>query len=112
MDHLANFLSRWFPGELNHDTGFHNLLSARLPKAGRILDLGCGDNYALARYRTPGLEVWGSDFEPHPELQYAEWFRRLPVHGAIPFADQTVDLVSSFMVMEHVTAPAPFFAEI
>src|SRR5438445_101894 len=100
MNDPSNFFLKWFPGELNHDTGFHHLMAANIPKAGTILDLGCGDNAALARYRTPHLEVWGSDFETHPELQHAEWFRLLPADGVIPFADGTFDVVSSYMVME------------
>lgn len=108
----AEFFARWFPGELNHDSGYHKILSAALPKEGRILDLGCGDHATLARYRTAALEVWGADFDAHPQLCHPEWFRKLGAGGAAPFPDESFDLVTSYMVMEHVPEPARFFAEI
>jgi SAM-dependent methyltransferase len=109
---MNGFFQKWFPGELNHDGGFHNIMAAKIPVAGKILDLGCGDNYNLARYRTPNLEVWGADFVAHPELQHPAWFRPLNGDGTIPFPDNTFDIVSSYMVMEHVTSPGSFFREI
>lgn len=112
MNHPSPFFLKWFPGELNHDTGFHNFVSATVPKLGKILDLGCGDNDCLTRYRTSELEAWGTDFDAHPDLKHVDWFRLMPADGLIPFADQTFDLVSSYMVMEHVTKPAAFLGEI
>jgi SAM-dependent methyltransferase len=113
MDPSNNvFLQRWFPGDLNHDVGFHRLLTAKLPKVGKILDLGCGDNYMLARYRTPDREVWGADFAPHPQLLHGDWFRLLAPNGAVPFADGCMDVVTSYMVMEHVADPNAFLGEV
>ena len=112
MNDPYGFSLKWFPGELNHDTGFHKILSAKIPAWGKLLDLGCGANDSLARYRTPWLEVWGTDFKAHSELKNAEWFRPLHGDGTIPFSNDTFDLVSSFMVMEHVASPARFFGEI
>jgi ubiquinone/menaquinone biosynthesis C-methylase UbiE len=108
----SDFFARWFPGEINHSVGFHKILAAQLPNAGKILDLGCGNNAALGTYRTAEREVWGADFSAHPALQHSEWFRKLAPTGAIPFADETFDIVASFMVMEHVAEPAAFLGEI
>jgi SAM-dependent methyltransferase len=111
MDAIERML-RWFPGELNHDTGFHRIMAEKMPATGRLLDLGCGNNFALGRYRTSEREVWGTDFAAHPNLHHPEWFRLLGSEGKIPFPDAYFDVVSSFMVMEHVAAPDLFFAEI
>jgi SAM-dependent methyltransferase len=112
MSTAEAFYCRWFPGDVNHDLGYHNLLAAKLPKAGKILNLGCGDNYALGRYRTHELEVWGADLVAHPHLLHPDWFRLMDSSAAIPFADNELDVVTSYMVMEHVAEPAPFFREI
>src|SRR5437016_9155308 len=98
---------------LNHDSGFHQIMAANLPSGGgKILDLGCGDNDCLARYRTPTLEIWGTDLIEHPTLKHPTWFRPMGVGGAIPFAAETFAIVSSYMVMEHVAQPVAFFQEI
>jgi ubiquinone/menaquinone biosynthesis C-methylase UbiE len=112
MDYPDDFFYRWFPGELNHHTGFHRVVSAALPAKGKILDVGCGDNDLLTAYRTNNREVWGADFGVHPALKHAAWFRPLRADGTIPFADNTFEFVTSFMVMEHVAEPASFLAEI
>lgn len=106
------FQKRLFPHDLHHTAGLHAELARRLPAAGRVLDLGCGANHDLARYRTKTREVWGTDFEAHAELQHADWFRPLHPDGSIPFPDETFDAVASIMVMEHVADPAAYFNEI
>lgn len=83
-----------------------------MPGAGRVLDLGCGANTDLAIYRTASREVWGADFEAHPELAHAECFRRLGPGGAIPFPDDYFDVVASVMVLEHVADPSFFLSEV
>jgi SAM-dependent methyltransferase len=112
MSDPVSVFRRWFPDELNHDTGFHRIVGTLVPESGKMLDVGCGSNETLARYRNPRREVWGADFEAHPDLKNAAWFRRLPADGVIPFADNTFDLAASYMVMEHVAWPARFFDEI
>ena len=86
--------------------------AAHLPLTGKILDLGCGENVTLSDYRTPTREVWGTDFCAHPDLKHAEWFLPLCTDGTLPFADNAFDVVTSFMVMEHVETPNRFFGEI
>jgi SAM-dependent methyltransferase len=106
------FFQRWFPHEINHWDGFLRFIDAKAPKIGRLLDLGCGDNSLLARFRTPEREAWGTDFVPHPHLCHPQWFRALDADGTLPFDDGTFDLVCSHMVMEHVASPRQFLREI
>ncbi len=106
------FFDRWFPGELNNCLGYYTELSASAPPTSRILDLGCGANYHLAYYRRPDREVWGTDLQRHPQLAHPEWFRPMPADGTIPFADDSFDLVATFMVVEHVADPPAFLREV
>lgn len=105
-------LKRLFPDDAHHVDGFHQELQAVLPQAGRVLDLGCGINADLARYRTDAREVWGADFEAHPELRHPESFRPLTPDGSIPFPDGYFDTVASVMVLEHVADPDRFLGEV
>jgi SAM-dependent methyltransferase len=104
-------LKRFFPADAHHVDGLHRELAARRPQHGRILDLGCGVNTDLAAYRSPICEVWGTDFQAHPNLQHVEWFRLLRPDGAIPFPDRYFDLVAAVMVLEHVADPVVFLSE-
>jgi hypothetical protein len=63
MASLHDFYMKWFPGEINHLHGFHAHLQARMPDRGKLLDLGCGNNALLARYRTTEREVWGATLQ-------------------------------------------------
>lgn len=110
---MARSLLQWlFPADLHHVAGLQKEIRARLPDLGRVLDLGCGSNADLAPYRSPGREVWGTDFQTHSELRHAEWFRPLGPDGRIPFPDGWFDAVVSIMVLEHVADPPSFFAEV
>jgi SAM-dependent methyltransferase len=106
------FLRRVFPSDVHHVAGLHEAIRERLPKQGRILDLGCGINADLETYRTPQREVWGTDFQAHPELRHADWFRLLEKGGRIPFPDGHFDLIVAVMVLEHVADPRSFFHEV
>jgi SAM-dependent methyltransferase len=107
------FFLRFFPDcKIDSLEGFHQGLQAHLHERGRLLDLGCGDNTQLARYRTPTREVWGADLQEHPRLQHPRWFRQLGAHGDIPFGDETFDLVSACWVLEHIAAPTRFLREV
>ena len=106
------FFDRWFPDEPNNCQGYYAELGQVLPATGRILDLGCGANYHLAFFRSPEREVWGADLQRHPQLAHDEWFRLMRPDGTIPFTDASLDLVTTFMVVEHVTEPAFFLREV
>jgi len=103
---------RLFPGEPRQRVAFHQEIVARLPDTGRVLDLGCGKNLELAGYRNPQREVWGVDFQSHPHLSHAEWFRLLGPDGTIPFPAGHFDIVAACWVLEHVREPQRFMAEV
>lgn len=107
-----SIFQRFFPCETHHIQGLNHELTRRIPVKGRVLDLGCGSNSDLARYRSNQLEVWGTDLQKHPQLQYPQWFRLLDSNGRIPFPDGYFDVVSTIMVLEHVKNPKDFFLEI
>jgi SAM-dependent methyltransferase len=107
------FFLRFFPDcRVDSLDGYHQGLQAHLPEQGSLLDLGCGDNTQLARYRSPELEVWGADLQEHPRLQHAGWFRKLGARGNIPFPDESFDLVAACWVLEHVANPVRFLREV
>lgn len=105
-------LRRYFPDDVHHVDGLQNEVLVRLPVRGRILDLGCGDNSMLSPHRDADREVWGTDFNAHPNLVGPAFFRELGPDGRIPFPDEWFDLVVSVSVMEHVEDPQAFFGEI
>jgi SAM-dependent methyltransferase len=107
------FLLRFFPhGAEDPVIIYHEQIQQRLPRCGRVLDLGCGDHRELARYRDDTREVWGTDCERHPELQHSAWFRPMDTGGRIPFADDTFDVVAARWVLEHVDSPEFFLGEV
>lgn len=106
------FLRRVFPNDVHHVAGLHEVIREHLPERGRVLDLGCGINSDLESYRSANREVWGVDFQEHPELRHADWFRPLGKGGRIPFPNGHFDLVVAVMVLEHVADPRSFLAEI
>jgi len=107
-----SLLRRVFPQDIHHVDGLHNAIRRALPDRGRILDLGCGINTDLARYRTSDREVWGTDFHAHPNLQHSEWFLPLRKDETIPFPDAFFDTVVTVMVLEHVVDPESFLKEV
>lgn len=110
MNHA--FLRKIFPEDLHHLDGLREELTRLLLPARCVLDLGCGNNAALASYRTEERHIWGTDFQEHPNLQDREWFRLLGPEGNIPFEDDTFEVVVSIMVLEHLERPRQFFREV
>ena len=92
--------------------GLHAELARRIPASGCVLDLGCGVNRNLARYRSPQCQVWGTDVDTHSRLYAAEWFRPLLPGGTIPFPDATFDVIAAIMVVEHIAVPEELLREV
>ena len=93
--------------------------SAAHRKGTNVADLGCG-RYFVPEWAPfdpgvgpPGRSIIGADLDPaalraHPALD-----ARLIASGeALPFASNTLDLVTVNMVLEHVSDPQLLFAEV
>jgi SAM-dependent methyltransferase len=88
----------------------YRLAQARVAAGARVvLDAGCGEGYGLAMLADAGAErVVGVDLEPpvvaHARATYGSAV--VEVHEAelmsLPLEDDTVDLVVSFQVIEHL----------
>lgn len=104
------FFAKFFDDD-DATRAFYRALRACLPDKGGLLDLGCGDHSALARFRTARRVVWGADFAAHPRLRHAEWFRPLSPDGVIPFPPESFDLIGCGWVLEHVATPVAFLRE-
>jgi SAM-dependent methyltransferase len=106
------FFERFFPQEGDALDGYHQAIRARLSGTRRLLDLGCGANTDLAAYREANREVWGVDFQTHPELAHPTWFRLLGRDGSVPFPGDFFDGIACRWVLEHVADPGHFLTEV
>jgi SAM-dependent methyltransferase len=109
---VDRFRERFFPQEPAHWLAYPEEIAGLLPRRGSVLDLGCGDNTSLDRFRRPGLDVWGADYQVHPGLAHADRFRLLGPDGRIPFSDGTFDVIAAQWVLEHVARPRRFLQEV
>jgi SAM-dependent methyltransferase len=105
----------WFleAGRLGAQT-LTNLLARQGQTLGqfrRILDFGCGCGRVIRHLNgTPGVELHGSDCNAQAirwcqrHLGFAE-FRTNALEPPLPYPDGTFDLIYSFSIFTHLTAP-------
>ena len=84
----------------------------------RILDLGCGSGYGAASLADAAESIVAVDISSEAiELAAQRYrtanlsFRQIHAGDALPFADETFDVVLSFQVIEHVADEAAYLRE-
>lgn len=96
-------------------------LAAADVRGATVLDAGCGEGYGLARLADAGAaRVLGIDLDPttvaHAERTYARRYQQIEVRQAnlvdLPLADDLVDVVVSFQVIEHLWDVPTYLAEL
>jgi SAM-dependent methyltransferase len=109
-----DFFRRWDAERETYETAdFESAFYGYERGAGmRVLDLGCGNGYTLARYARHRARVTGVDLTATALRLASERFAllRLPVSLAqtdgvtLPFADASFDIVTSIGVLHHIPA--------
>lgn len=86
----------------------------KMKKGQKLIDTGCGRGEFLYNFKELGLIVNGidceqcsSNFLKNIEVRYTDLEK-----GAIPFDDETFDIVFSKSVIEHMQNPSVFFMEV
>jgi SAM-dependent methyltransferase len=90
------------------------LSDAKAPKAGRLLDLGCGVGNFLAAARDAGFDTSGIEFNQNA-VRFAQQhyglsnvFALRPEDFRAAHPDEKFDIVTSFEVLEHQQDPQRF----
>lgn len=108
------------PEVRNSQYAYAERLRGALAGSGRWLDIGCGHDFLpawmrpterdlnLDRWNVVGIDMDARAIARHPGLRH----RIVGTGEQMPFEDNTFDLVTANMVVEHVAAPARLFAEI
>jgi len=68
------------------------------------LDFGCGSKPYQSIFTSAGVRYLGADFDEHGDVSIDQ-------NGRLNMADESVDLVLSFQVLEHVRDLGTYFSE-
>jgi SAM-dependent methyltransferase len=75
-----------------------------------VLDVGCGFGQGIAMCRKKGIEAWGIDISDKLDTYWAVAnicrFCKVASADEIPFPDNSMDLVTSFDMLEHIPEEA------
>ena len=112
---------RVIPGQVNDDLWSEHVaryaFARRYAEGQRVLDAGCGTGYGSAELAQSAAEVTGVDISSDA-IEYA--VANYPIPGlrflessctAVPFPDESFDLLVAFEVIEHLTDYRAFLDE-
>lgn len=120
MSSAYDYLKSSVPNDSSHQTSGLNLIK-RIAKEGfspsKVLDLGCGTGASRGHFSAilPKCEWVGIDIEDSPEVnaRKASDATFLTFDGVnLPFEDNSLDLIYSHQVFEHVRQPEQLLKEI
>ncbi|HXE75802.1 MAG TPA: class I SAM-dependent methyltransferase [Candidatus Xenobia bacterium] len=110
---MAALLERFYPDYRDENWHFRRLVAQHVSPGARVLEAGCGRDTDLSGYlREAGCRVVGIDLSPALSENSALHY---PVRGdleALPFANESVDLVTCRYVVEHLKDPVRAFGEL
>lgn len=83
---------------------------------GRLLEVGCGYGYFLRRAKAAGYEVYGVDASSRAVRQCESYLPGRVWAGSVssvkPLGGQRFDVIFASHLIEHITAPRPFVADL
>lgn len=91
---------------------------ARLPKQGRLLDIGCGEGVFVAYARRNGIDAYGVDFSKEAINLGRRWYGLTTIYDyTLSDLKQTdalkqFDMITLFEVLEHQERPIDFVVEL
>jgi SAM-dependent methyltransferase len=102
------------PGWQPSSRVYQDLVAARLGPGVRVLDLGCGRGGVMERLHPQAGFAAGLDPDPRSLREHRAPALRLAcgLAEALPYADDSFDLVCCSWVLEHLPDPARAFAEV
>ena len=110
---IARAVNNWFDDSKNYDRRW-NCIRLRRPRVGRVLDMAAGCGTFMLHGLRNGFDVIGVEPEPWKRVYYerkvalsdypAEFTGRMvgAIGEALPFDDESFDLVTTFQTLEHV----------
>ncbi|MBI4743355.1 MAG: class I SAM-dependent methyltransferase [Actinobacteria bacterium] len=110
----ANYYKKYFPNYIDISQQYEDIILKMIDKDSIIVDIGCGRTSRFAKYKNSYKRLIGIDISEE-EIQH-NWEVDEKIicdeRKKIILPDDSVNLIVSFFVLEHIANPAKFFSEI